>query len=195
MFNSAKIMIYQNVKALSMKYVQFFFVAATFALLNFSTNAQTWEIGKAAPEIALQTPEGTEVKLSDLKGKVVLIDFWASWCAPCRKENPVLVEAYNKFKDTEFSIGQGFVVLSVSLDSKRDRWINGITEDKLDWPYNVSDLKGWRSTAAQAYEIRMIPASFLVDGEGIIVETSLRGEKLEAALKKYKASKTRRVNR
>ncbi len=161
------------------------FFALVFAC---NTNAQNFTIGEVAKDIVLSTPEGNEVKLSDLRGKMVLVDFWASWCAPCRRENPNLVEAYRQYKDTEFTNGDGFTILSVSLDSKQELWIKAIADDNLEWPYNVSDLNGWRSKPAKDYGVRMIPASFLVDGDGVIVEVNLRGDKLDATLKKYKQS-------
>lgn len=164
--------------------------ALPFAILLVAgvTMAQNFTIGEVAKDIVLSTPEGKEVKLSDLRGQMVLVDFWASWCAPCRRENPHIVAAYHEYKDTEFENGNGFTVLSVSLDTNRDSWLKAIADDKLEWPTNVSDLKGWRSTPAKDYGVRMIPASFLVDGDGVIIEVNLRGDKLDATLKKLKSS-------
>lgn len=141
------------------------------------------EIGNKAPEIKLMSPQGELIALSSLKGKMVLIDFWASWCGPCRRENPAVVEAYQSFKDKNFENAKGFTIFSVSLDKSKEKWIAAIDEDKLSWSYHVSDLLGWNSTAAQAYGVRGIPDNFLVDGNGIIVAKRLRGPYLEAALK------------
>ncbi|SMO93094.1 Thiol-disulfide isomerase or thioredoxin [Saccharicrinis carchari] len=141
------------------------------------------EIGNKAPEIKLLSPQGEVIALSSLKGKMVLIDFWASWCGPCRRENPHVVEAYQNYKDKHFVNGKGFTVYSVSLDKSKDKWTNAITQDNLSWPYHVSDLLGWNSKAAQAYGVRGIPDNFLIDGDGIIVAKRLRGAHLQATLK------------
>lgn len=130
----------------------------------------------AAPEIALKNPEGTELRLSNLKGKVVLIDFWASWCAPCRKENPNVVRLYKKFKN------QGFEIFSVSLDQDPDAWKGAISKDGLIWPNHVSDLMGWQTPLVQSYGIQGIPHTVLLNREGNIVGVGLRGVQLEQKL-------------
>lgn len=132
--------------------------------------------GSEAKEIAQPNPEGEIMKLSDYRGKYVLVDFWASWCGPCRKENPNVVELYKKYKD------EGFEVFSVSLDKDKARWEAAIEQDNLIWDGHVSDLKFWRSEAAQDYNVSSIPFTVLVDPEGKIVATRLRGMQLEQTL-------------
>jgi thiol-disulfide isomerase/thioredoxin len=132
--------------------------------------------GAMAPELEFAAPDGKKIKLSSLRGKVVLLDFWASWCGPCRRENPNVVAAYNKFKD------KGFTIYSVSLDQDAGRWKGAIQQDGLLWPYHVSDLKGWQSEAARIYGVNSIPAQFLLDKTGKIVAKNLRGEELEQKL-------------
>jgi thiol-disulfide isomerase/thioredoxin len=133
--------------------------------------------GKQAPDFSQPKADGKLLKLSDLKGKVVLIDFWASWCGPCRKENPNVVKTYQKYAD------KGFTVLSVSLDKDKNAWLEAIKKDNLLWPNHVSDLKSWSNEAAQLYKVSGIPFTVLVDKEGKIIQTNLRGEALESTLK------------
>jgi thiol-disulfide isomerase/thioredoxin len=129
-----------------------------------------------APEIALNNPQGVELKLSSLKGKVVLIDFWASWCMPCRKENPNVVRLYNTYNK------QGFEVFSVSLDEDANAWKAAIEKDGLKWPNHVSDLKGWQTPMTQLYGFQAIPHTVLVNRSGKIVSVGLRGAELEQKL-------------
>lgn len=129
-------------------------------------------VGSAAPDITLPSPDGKDISLSSLRGKYVLVDFWASWCGPCRQENPNVVRMYNKYKD------KGFEIFGVSLDESRDKWLKAIAMDKLTWPH-VSDLKGWNSAAAQQYHIQAIPQTLLLDKEGKIIAKNLRGKALE----------------
>ncbi|MGY6561643.1 MAG: TlpA family protein disulfide reductase [Luteibaculaceae bacterium] len=140
------------------------------------------KIGEKAPEIVLPGVDGKELKLSSLKGKVVLIDFWASWCGPCRRENPNVVRSYEKYKSAKFKNGKGYEIFNVSLDRDKAAWLKGIEQDQLNWKYHVSDLKFWNSEAAQLYGIRSIPANFLIDGEGTIIGVNLRGAALDKAL-------------
>lgn len=128
--------------------------------------------GKIAPDFTQNRIDGTPMKLSDLRGKVVLLDFWASWCGPCRKENPNVVANYNKYKD------KGFTVMSVSLDKNKEAWEAAIQRDGLTWPNHVSDLKQWGNEVAQQYQVRSIPFSVLIDKDGKIIATNLRGEAL-----------------
>jgi len=136
------------------------------------------QTGMAMPDIALNDPNGKERALSDLRGKVVLVDFWASWCGPCRRENPNVVRAYNEYKD------RGFEVFSVSLDKTTEKWQRAIEQDGLIWPNHISDLKGWNSIVTDIYGISSIPHAILIDQQGTVVATHLRGSQLESALEK-----------
>jgi peroxiredoxin len=132
-------------------------------------------LGSQAIEFSQADPEGKQVSLSSFKGKYVLVDFWASWCRPCRQENPNVVKAYNKFKD------KNFTVLGVSLDKDRQPWMKAIRDDKLAWTH-VSDLKFWNNEAAAKYKIQSIPQNFLIDPTGKIIAKNLRGPDLESRL-------------
>ncbi len=140
--------------------------------------ATTVAVGQPAPDIALSNPDGKVMKLSDLKGKVVLLDFWASWCGPCRRANPSVVAAYNRFKS------KGFEIYSVSLDKDRDKWVEAIKQDNLNWANHVSDLKFWSSQAAQLYQVQAIPQQYLIDRSGKIQAIAKAGFSIDAELEK-----------
>lgn len=142
-------------------------------LAEKSTGLQAAEGGGIiAPEISLPSPEGDTIKLSSTRGSVVLLDFWASWCSPCRVENPNLVRAYNQFR------GKGFQIYQVSLDKSKEAWINSIRDDGLEKWIHVSDVKYWNSVVVPLYKIESIPANFLLDREGRVIASNLRGESL-----------------
>ena len=138
--------------------------------------------GNILPEISLNNPKDELIKLSDLRGNIVLVDFWASWCRPCRRENPVVREAYSKFSKEKFKHAAGFKIFSVSLDNNKTNWVDAIQADSLFWEEHVSDLQGWRSQVGRQLGIRSIPMNFLIDQNGIIIATNLRGSQLENTL-------------
>ncbi|MEM1359245.1 MAG: TlpA disulfide reductase family protein, partial [Bacteroidota bacterium] len=176
---------------------------ASAAYMNYVATQQRSlgpvSVGATAPDIKMPNPDGKEYALSDLQGKVVLLDFWASWCGPCRRENPAVVDVCNRYKD------QGFTVFSVSLDGldtrskarfsnqddinramegQKQRWVNAIAQDKLAWPYHVSDLQKWESAASRLYGVTSIPRTFLIGRDGKVAAMNLRGARqIEEALK------------
>lgn len=134
-------------------------------------------IGKAAPNFQLKNMKGETISLEDAKGNVILLDFWASWCRPCRMENPNVVRLYNMYKE------KGFTVFSVSLDNNMQKWVSAIQQDNLIWPYHGSNLLGWQCPVAQLYKVSSIPQTFLIDKNGLIIGKNLRGIDLENKLK------------
>lgn len=139
-------------------------------------------IGQEAPDLAFESPAGDTLSLFSLRGKMVLVDFWAAWCPPCRKDNPYLVDIYRKYKDSEFENGSGFTIYSVSLDRDRESWIGAIEQDSLEWEYHVSDLKGRQTATTVEYEVGSIPFNVLIDGDGIIQAVGLRRHYLDNKL-------------
>jgi len=135
----------------------------------------TW-VGRQAPELTLPDTQGRPVSLSSFKGKYLLVDFWASWCGPCRAENPNVVQAYSEFKNKNFTI------LGVSLDKEKDPWLEAIRSDRLNWTH-VSDLKYWQSKAVEVFQFQGIPFNLLIDPQGKIIAQGLRGDELESKLK------------
>ena len=157
----------------------------SFALLLFCSTISTLsaqevglEIGNKSPEIKLPSLKGDTIPLSELKGKLVLIDFWGTWCAPCVEEQSELAKLYLKYKKSAFTKGKGFEIYGVSLDAKKSNWENFITKNKIDW-IQVSDLKFWRSPVAKRYNIQELPFNMLVDANGVILAKNIHGIELE----------------
>ena len=157
---------------------------ACYALCFRQDEALVTPPDSTAPEIALLSPKGKTLKLSSLRGKMVLVDFWASWCGPCRKESPNVVEAYQKYHSKEFKSAKGFEVFSVPLGRDQEAWKQAIVADQLNWKYHVLDVQG---LAAANYQVATIPNAFLLDGNGVIVASGaeLRGLNLHITLDKF----------
>jgi len=165
-----------------------FYLVILLCLMPLLSCGQTQgiEIGKKVFDVSGENPEGETIGIESLKGKLVLIDFWASWCQPCRMENPNLVSAYKQYKDANFSKGNGFEIFSISLDRKKTDWVKAIEKDGLIWSYHICDFKEWYSALVDKFELESIPANFLIDSEGVIIAKDLRGDALENTLKALK---------
>ena len=158
---------------------------SSISFISFSQKSGI-NIGDKALNLNYNNPNGEEMSLSDIKNKLVLIDFWASWCRPCRIENPNLVDAYIKYYKTKFKDGNGFEIYSLSLDKNKDAWLKAINQDQLFWEYHVSDLGGWQSEGSEKYNIRSIPSNVLINGKGIIIAKNLKGPALHRFLESQK---------
>jgi thiol-disulfide isomerase/thioredoxin len=155
----------------------------------FTANAQMPAVGKKATELSYKDPTGKEIALSSLKGNMVLLDFWASWCGPCRRNNPGVVALYNKYQGKKWAKGvKGFTVYSVSLDQNGENWKQAIKQDGLVWPNHVSDLKGWSSDGAVKYGIRSIPQTVLIDETGYVLAINPPHNLVEQLLNKKLSS-------
>ena len=162
------------------------------SLAIFSAKAQMPAIGTKATELNYKNPDGKEISLSSLKGNIVLLDFWASWCGPCRRNNPGVVELYNKYQAKKWiKTVKGFTVYSVSLDQNAEAWKQAIQQDGLIWPNHVSDLKGWSSDGAAKYGIRSIPQTVLIDETGFVIAINPAHQLIEQLVnKKLLSTKT-----
>ena len=162
----------------------------SFALLLYGSTISTLsaqstglEIGNKSPEIKLPTNKGDTLALSSLKGNIVLIDFWATWCSPCVEEQSELAKLYRKYKKEGFLNEKGFEIYGVSLDAKKSNWENFINTNKINW-IQVSDLKFWRSPVAKTYNIQGLPFNVLIDGNGIIIAKNIHGVDLEKEIER-----------
>lgn len=165
--------------------------AAIVVGTTFGANAQykneKINVGMTAPELSFESPDGKTLNLSDVnKGRYILVDFWASWCGPCRRANPGLVKFYQEYKGKKFKDAKkGFEIYSVSLDKTKDAWVKAIEKDSLYWENHVSDLKGWSSEAAQIYGVGFIPQAFLIGPDGKILGAYMTAEQAIPDIQKY----------
>jgi len=175
------------------KYLNYIFIGIAIVALigaflyrHFTPKSMELELNEGSEIIAINLPnkDGDFISTTDFKGKILLVDFWASWCRPCRMESPFLVNSYNKYKNAEFKNAKGFEIYSISLDQDRQKWLNAIENDGLTWTNHVCDFKGWDCPVVNHFKIKFIPSSILLDENGKVIATDLRGNDLEKQLDK-----------
>jgi len=171
----------RKIFVISLIAISFIFIPTTISSAQ-SQRETGLQIGNIIPDIKMNDVDGNPRSISDLRGNVVFVDFWASWCKPCRRENPAVVEAYNAYSKKDFRDADGFKVFSISLDKNKEDWTKAIEADGLVWDEHVSDLQGWRSNAAKKFNVRAIPMNYLIDQNGVIIAKNLRGEQLMETL-------------
>ena len=184
---------------------KFFRLLMLVSVLSVTAQAQyqntTIKIGQKAPELKFANTADKMISLADVnKGRYVLVDFWASWCGPCRMSNPSLVLMYDNYKTKSYkNAPNGFTIFSVSLDKNKESWMKAIAADKLEWDNHVSDLKGWRSAAAETYGVQFIPQAFLLGPDGKVIGTYNTAEEAVKDLDKYidtdSATKTKKATK
>ena len=182
---------YKNVRAKFLKgfVITFLLLLSIGIYAQKKTNLFGVYVGDKAPEIDMPTLEGDSFNLSQLEGKVVLLNFWASWCAPCRKKAPDLLEIHDKYRNEDFDKGEtGFEIVCVSLDRNQMAWENGIKKDQIEEFIHIGDMNGWKCELARTYSIKRLPTTVLINGEGEIVALDLSIRELKKKLKRMKKS-------
>ncbi len=159
-----------------------FVVMVMMALISCDRHRGKYINGVALPVVTVPDKDGQPLALESLRGSLVLVDVWASWCKPCRKQHPKLVKVYEDFRNAQFQKAKGFTIYQISLDADRDAWLKAIEKDNLHWPYHGSDLKGWESEVVALYQLEAIPSSFLLDENGLIIGKDLSANDLAKVL-------------